>query len=102
MRAHSSGRVTSFVTMRVRWRKILRLTRQIVRSCSEYHPRVRHIHVKIIHSECVLLALGIYHVMRMRHTVICGLSAVLHFFMYLINWTMFEKKLLGTIAASVV
>jgi hypothetical protein len=42
MRAHSSSRVTSFVAMRVRWRKILRLTRQIVRSYSEYHPRVRH------------------------------------------------------------
>jgi hypothetical protein len=30
MRAHSNGRVTSFVTMRVRWCKILRLTRQIL------------------------------------------------------------------------
>jgi hypothetical protein len=47
MRAHSSSRVTSFVTMRVRWHKILRLTRQIVRSYSEYHPRVRHIYVEI-------------------------------------------------------
>jgi hypothetical protein len=40
MRAHSSGRVTSFVTMRVRWRKIW-----CVRSYSEYPPAVRHIHV---------------------------------------------------------
>jgi hypothetical protein len=51
MRAHSSGSVMSFVTMRVRWCKILRLTRQIVRSYSEYHPRVRHIHVNLEHID---------------------------------------------------
>jgi len=34
--------------------------------------------------------------MRMRHVVIYGLSALLHFFAYLINGTMFDKNVIGT------
>jgi hypothetical protein len=48
MRAHTSGRVTSFVTMRemqcVGVRSYILQVR--CERCSAYHPRVRHIHVK--------------------------------------------------------
>jgi len=49
------------------------------------------------YSECVSVALVIKHAKRTRHIVICGLSGSTIFFLhYLINGTIFEKKLLNT------
>jgi len=46
----------------------------------------------IIYSECVFAALGIQQPMRMRHIVICFLSALQFISPYLKKGTIFEKK----------
>jgi len=46
---------------------------------------------------CVIVALDIQHVMRMRHIVICDLPRYAELLPhYLINGTIFEKKSLNT------
>jgi len=50
--------------------------------------------IGIKHSECVFVALGIQHAIRMRHIVICGLPGSTSFPHYLINGTTSEKKVI--------
>ena len=53
--------------------------------------------LRTTYSEYVFVALDIEHAMRMRHTVICGLSGYTIFFPnYLTNSTIFERKSNGT------
>jgi hypothetical protein len=47
--------------------------------------------ISVIYSECVFVALGIQHVKRIRHTVICGLSASTLVF-YNISYKDFRKQ----------
>ena len=46
--------------------------------------------MNITYCECVFVALGIQHSMRIRHTVICGKSAFIFFPHYLINDTILK------------
>ena len=48
--------------------------------------------VSITYFECVPVALGIQHTMRMRHIVICGLRGSRIFFEHCLIKTQFSKK----------
>jgi hypothetical protein len=51
--------------------------------------------MSITYSDCVFLALGIHHTMRMRHIVICGLFRFYNIFSTLSKkWHGFVKKVI--------
>ena len=65
-----------------------------------YNITLRHIRAtitavekatSITYSECVFVVLGIQHAMRMRHTVICGLSGST-IFLHIISLMAWLKK----------
>jgi hypothetical protein len=63
-----------------------------IRSCNHYCSGKA---VIVTYSECVFLALGIQHAMRMRRVVICGQPGTTVFFhIILINSTIFEEKVM--------
>ena len=65
-----------------------------VRSCNHCCTGIALI---ITYSEYAFVDLSIQNAMRMRHIAICGLSRSTIFFAhYLINGTIFGKKLLNT------
>jgi len=52
--------------------------------------------MSITYCECVFVALGVQHAMRMRRVIICGLPPLYNIFPnFLINGTIFGKKLLN-------
>ena len=51
--------------------------------------------VSSTYSECLFVALGTQHALRMRHIVICDLPGCTMFQHFLINGKIFEKKLLN-------
>jgi len=52
--------------------------------------------MSITYSECVSVALGIQHAMRMHHMVVCPAPLYGIYPNYLINGTIFGKRLLNT------
>ena len=64
------------------------------RGCSNNHCCHQKA-ISITYSECVPVALVIQHAKHMRHPVFCGLSCSTIFLHYLINITIFGKKLLN-------
>ena len=66
-----------------------------------YNVTIRSVRVTIVavkkqcvaYSECACVALGIHHVMHMRHVVIDGLpGSTIYFTHYFINGTILDKK----------
>jgi len=66
----------------------------VARSCN--HCSSRNV-ISITYSECVFVALGIQHAMRMHHSVNCGLSGSKIFMFALLSQrgTIFEEQLLS-------
>ena len=59
------------------------------RSCNDCYSGKE---INITYSECVLVALGIQHAIRMRLIVICRLPVLQHFFALYFREEMLNKK----------
>jgi hypothetical protein len=63
------------------------------RSCSHCCSEIA---ISITYCECIFVALGIQHALRMHRIVICGLSdSTVFFSRFLIHGMIFEKKKLS-------